>query len=185
VNVFDLQSTAFQYMRLAFVHLWNEGLGPGRPRVEVIDSRQLPCVELSLSPLEGAVSGLKLTFLTPTELKHESSILREPRFDVVFARARDRVGGLASLYQGTQLDIDFRAIGERAKLVRTISADVAQVSVERRSSRTGQVHSLGGFVGTAEYEGQVTEFLPFLRAAAWTGIGKHTVWGNGMIALSL
>ena len=50
---------------------------------------------------------------------------------------------------------------------------------ERRSTRTGRTHSLGGFLGSAEYEGDLAEFLPYLAAAKWTGVGRHAVWGNG------
>jgi hypothetical protein len=41
--------------------------------------------------------------------------------------------------------------------------DIKRVDVTRRSSRTGQVHSIGGFVGEAEYEGDLAEFFPYLR----------------------
>jgi hypothetical protein len=53
--------------------------------------------------------------------------------------------------------------------------------VERRSSRTGRTHSIGGFVGSAEYEGDFAEFLPYLEAAQWTGVGRQAVWGKGEI----
>jgi hypothetical protein len=53
----------------------------------------------------------------------------------------------------------------------------------RRSSRTGQVHPLGGFTGEAEYRGELAEFLPYLRAARWTGVGRQTVWGKGELHL--
>ena len=41
----------------------------------------------------------------------------------------------------------------------------------------------GGFVGEADYEGNLTEFVPFLKAAEWTGVGRHTVWGKGAILI--
>jgi len=59
---------------------------------------------------------------------------------------------------------------------------VIRREVMRRSSRTGQTHTIGGFTGSAIYAGELTEFMPFLRAAWWTGVGRHTVWGNGVIA---
>jgi hypothetical protein len=31
----------------------------------------------------------------------------------------------------------------------------------------------------------LAEFVPFLRAARWTGVGRQTVWGNGEIGLDL
>jgi hypothetical protein len=58
------------------------------------------------------------------------------------------------------------------------------VESARRSSRTGQTHSLGGFVGTAEYEGDLAEFLPYLEAGRWVGVGRQAVWGKGEIAVT-
>ena len=62
---------------------------------------------------------------------------------------------------------------------------MARIDVARRSSRTGQVHPIGGFVGEADYEGELSEFVPFLRAAKWVGVGRQTVWGKGMIELHI
>jgi len=63
------------------------------------------------------------------------------------------------------------------------NARMAVSSAARRSSRTGQTHSLGGFVGKAEYQGDLTEFVPYLRAAQWTGVGRQTAWGKGEFTL--
>ena len=41
------------------------------------------------------------------------------------------------------------------------------------------MHPIGGFTGTAEYVGDLAEFLPWLRAARWVGVGRQTVWGKG------
>jgi CRISPR-associated endoribonuclease Cas6 len=57
--------------------------------------------------------------------------------------------------------------------------DLRWEKVERKSGRTGQVHPLGGFTGVAEYQGDLTEFLPWLQAARWVGVGRQTVWGKG------
>jgi CRISPR/Cas system endoribonuclease Cas6 (RAMP superfamily) len=57
--------------------------------------------------------------------------------------------------------------------------DLTWEQVKRRSGRTGQVHSIGGFTGEADYEGELAEFLPWLRAARWVGVGRQTVWGKG------
>ena len=34
---------------------------------------------------------------------------------------------------------------------------------------------------SAEYDGDLGEFLPYLRAGQWTGVGRQTVWGKGEI----
>jgi hypothetical protein len=63
--------------------------------------------------------------------------------------------------------------------------ELQMVEAERVSKGTGQRHSIGGFTGLAEYEGPVAEFLPYLEAARWTGVGRQTVWGKGEIAAEI
>ena len=98
---------------------------------------------------------------------------------MLFARAQDRVGTLRQLYGSGPLAIDFQAMRARAAGVRMTRCELQHVATGRRSSRTGRVHGIGGFVGMAEYEGALEEFLPYLEAARWTGVGRQCVWGKG------
>ena len=182
LNLFDVKPDAVAYLALAFAQLAREGLGPGRSRVELTgeyDSTAPPLV-LDLAASE-PTTRVRVQFLTPTELKSGQQLAARPEFPILAARIRDRISTLRELYGEGPLDIDFRAFGERAALVRMTRCDIRHTEVERRSSRTGQVHPIGGFVGEAEYEGDLTEFMPYLRAARWTGVGRQTVWGKGEI----
>jgi hypothetical protein len=123
------------------------------------------------------VRRVTVSFVSPTELKGGD----KPEFAVLLARIRDRVGTLSSLYGEGPLPVDFRAMGERAGAIVMTRCDLQNVSAERHSSRTGQTHPMGGFTGQADYEGDLGEFLPYLRAAAYTGAGRQTVWGKGEI----
>jgi len=133
---------------------------------------------LSLDPPAKPVTRVTVRFVTPTELKGASS---EPEFGVLASRIRDRISTLRELYGDGPLEIDFKAFGERAAQVRMTRCEFQHVAAERRSSRTGQTHSLGGFTGEADYEGDLTEFVPYLEAARWTGVGRQTIWGKGEI----
>jgi len=130
---------------------------------------------------------LRVHFLTPTELKGTGEPHAGPMFGPAFgslmARVRDRISTLRALYGPGPLDLDFRAFGERAARVRMSRCELQTVGEERLSKRTGQRHSLGGFIGVAEYEGTVAEFVPYLEAARWTGVGRQTVWGKGEISV--
>jgi len=136
-------------------------------------------IRLNLADTGEQAGDVSLRFVTPTELKGQGCSGREPDFAVLFARLRDRLSNLAALYGAGPLPVDFRALGERARLVRLRHARLDWERAERRSSRTGQVHPLGGFTGEAEYEGDLGEFLPWLAAARWVGVGRQTVWGKG------
>ncbi len=141
-----------------------------------VDHRSVT-VDLGAQP--NAATRVRVQFQTPTELKAASGDAID--FAVLMARARDRVSTLRSLYGDGPLAIDFRGLAQRARAVKTVRSELQPVMVERRSGRTGQRHGIGGLVGFAEYEGDVSEFLPYLEAASWTGVGRHCTWGNGQI----
>ncbi len=182
LNFFDLRNPAVTgQIADAFAELAREGLGPGRGRAELIpfEPPSEPLV-LHLYPPPHSVLQVRVEFVTPTELKGAD----RPEFGVLAARIRDRLSTLRALYDDGPLPIDFHAFGERARQVRMTRCDIVEVSRTRRSSRTGQSHPIGGFTGQADYEGDLEEFVPYLRAAAWTGVGRQTVWGNGEIAVT-
>jgi hypothetical protein len=141
-------------------------------------------VSIDLAAPRQDISHIRVVFQTPTELKTAAGEASK-EFSVLLARARDRVSTLRSLYGRGPLEIDFRGMAERARAVRMVCCHLRRVAVERRSSRTGQRHGIGGFVGYAEYAGPLTEFVPYLEAASWTGVGRHCTWGNGHITAEI
>jgi hypothetical protein len=198
LHVFSHDRDAVEYFMMSFGALACEGLGPRRGRAELHcvvpigacdgtsdGDAAIQLVSLDLTPCAAAAPRkIRVDFLSPTELKHEHRIAQRPEFPILFARIRDRIGALRALYGAGPLDIDFQAVGHRAASVQMTRCEVRRVESTRRSSRTGQTHGLGGFVGTAEYEGDLAEFLPYLEAARWVGVGRHAVWGKGEIALT-
>ena len=205
VHLFDCRNPALVYFVLAFAQLAREGLGPGRGRADLasvyqLDRNRAPAervfdgetfllrgepvpMELDLSPEPRPVTRAVVRFVTPTELKSGQQLAERPEFPILFARIRDRISTLRALYGPDPLPIDFRALGERAAAIEMVRCDLRRAEAVRRSARTGQTHPLGGFVGEAEYAGDLAEFLPYLRAASWTGAGRQTVWGKGQVEL--
>lgn len=179
-HLFDTRDDSAAVLIRAFADLGRDGVGGSRGRAELIgaDSER---IRISLRAADEPTSGVRVEFLTPTELKSAGTLVAEPCFGVLLARARDRVGFLRSLNGLPPLDVDYRQLGEQAKSVRMTRCAIRRVEAMRRSARTGQRHSLGGFVGEAFYEGELREFVPWLRAAQFTGVGRHTAWGQGEI----
>ncbi len=166
LHLFD--TSALEHFTLAFAQ-WAD-----------IVSVEQRSVTLGLNPASVPLTRIRVEFQTPTELKSAGKI-GNAEFPVLFARARDRISTLRSLYGAGPLEIDFRGLAERAQSVKTMRSELRHVAVERHSSRTGQRHGIGGVVGFAEYEGELAAFLPYLEAAHWTGVGRHCTWGNGQI----
>jgi CRISPR-associated endoribonuclease Cas6 len=135
-------------------------------------------LHLPLTASQSNVCRVLVDFVTPTELKGAE----QPEFGILLARIRDRISTLRELYGDGPLAIDFKAFGDRAGRVSMTRCELIPVIAERTSRATGQSHSLGGFTGVAEYEGDLAEFLPYLEIARWTGVGRQTVWGKGEIA---
>jgi hypothetical protein len=207
LNVFALDPTVLAYFVLTFAALAREGLGPRRGKADLKRVRRIALgdfpeqivfegatqtmagsidpASLDLDPVAGAPQKIRVEFLTPTELKHEHRVTNRPEFPILFGRIRDRISTLRRLYGGGPLDIDFQGSGVRASTVRMTRCEGRRVEADRRSSRTGQSHSIGGFVGIAEYEGDLAEFLPCLEAARWTGVGRQSVWGKGEILVTI
>jgi len=136
---------------------------------------------LSLAATGTNRCGVRVEFLTPTELKPLAPPGQLPPFEILMARLRDRISGLRSCYGPGPLEMDFRGMAERAAQVRAVRGRLDWVDSERVSGRTGQQHPLGGFTGAVEYEGEVGEFVPWLGAGFYTGVGRQTVWGKGVI----
>ena len=172
INLFETRRSNIDVFAEAFGHWAN--------LVSVQTVGLEPKVSIHLVPALLPVQRLRIHFRTPTELKGASK--GRPEFQVLFARAQDRVSTLRELYGAGSLSVDFRAMRSRAAAIRLINCELQHVSASRRSGRTGQVHGIGGFVGFAEYEGALSEFLPYIEAARWTGVGRQCVWGKGELA---
>lgn len=193
--VFEVRQPALDVYRRAIEEVVRQGFGPpggcalldsvtqlgadGKPSCSTGEPLRLP-----LEPPSEPVHSLRIRFLTPIELKTGGSVSPPDSFATLFCRARDRISTLRSLYSAGPLAIDFQESSERARAVRTVQARFQHVEAARRSGTTGRRHPLGGFIGEAVYEGDLTEFLPILKAAVWTGIGRQTVWGKGAIEIA-
>jgi len=175
-NIFDVRGDTVS----RFIQVFSEFPAA---KLQSVDRASEPR-RLCLDPVTIPVSRVRVEFLTPTELKSKDQIAERPEFSILYGRIRDRLSTLSALYGSGPLPIDFMETGDRAARICLAQCEIRTVSAERRSGRTGQTHPIGGFIGSAEYEGELAEFLPYLEAARWTGVGRQTVWGKGEIEVS-
>lgn len=178
LNLFDVRAP-LEKLQAAFRAIANAGIGPGRVKASLRTFEPQPVLRLSLCG-KPAIGRLTMRFLTPTELKSAGAVRPEPEFALLIERLAERVWALGSLYQ-QRPPWDYRELLEEARQVQLVDWEWRYEQGQRRSSRTGQTHPLGGFIGTATYEGPIGNFLPLLEIGRWTGVGRQTVWGKGEI----
>jgi len=143
-------------------------------------------------PGDAEARRVRVHFLTPTDLRGvvadvaEGSTIAGPSFGLLVRRARDRLSALATFFGTGPLEHDAKGLGELADRTSLVEAHVSRTSIARRSTRTGERHAIGGWVGSALYEGPtVAAAMPWLRLAEALGVGKHATFGNGRIAVEV
>ncbi len=184
VHLFDMLDESRMAIRTAFEALGQAGLGVGRGRAELVNFRTPAPITVQLLPSGPPISQVRIELLTPLELKSAGEVSQTPEFGVLFARIRDRISTLRSLYGPGPLDIPFKEMAKRADEIRITACELKESNRARRSSRTGQVHDIGGLTGSVVYTGELREFLPYLQAAEFSGVGRHCVWGKGHIRVT-
>jgi len=164
--------------------------------VEHLAPVRLPLPRALATEAESGEGRLRVRFLRPTEIKHQGLPVSRPEFSLVVTRVAERLGNLSEMYGSGPLGWDWRKIVAAARDIRLVDFHVAcgsdpdggaglQQSRTRYSTKTGQKHGLGGFIGDAIYSGPgVARFRPLLVAGKYCGIGRHTVWGNGVLEAS-
>jgi hypothetical protein len=191
------------YFVSAFRNLSDEGIGPRRTRFDLVEVAALdaqarhvtvyqaatPLVSLTAPTLrpadlmkdgDGARTALTLRFATPLDLKDQGVPVGVPEFAPLIRRLRDRANALSTFFADGPLALDFKGVSAMAETVKLVRNDTKLLEVNRRSSRTGQRHDVGGLVGEAEYEGEaIGKLMPLVRLGEVVHAGKHAAFGNG------
>jgi hypothetical protein len=134
-------------------------------------------------PPTDPVRNLRCTLKTPLRLKQGSAFHNELPFHVLVRAALRRIATLESAYGQGEPALDYSGLVRRAEQVPTVNSSVRWQEMQRFSNRQQQKVSLSGLVGTAEYHGDLNEFIPLLEYAARVNLGKQTVFGLGKMTM--
>jgi CRISPR-associated endoribonuclease Cas6 len=190
------------YFIVAFREMGRAGLGRGRSRwhLERVEERALgasrllynganederllasPTVQRGLNGNETSELGRQVTlrFETPTRLRFDGHLTDKPEFHVLVRNLLRRLSALATYHCDFTLNLDYRGLIQRAESVATRHADIKWADWERYSARQDARMSLGGFVGTATFQGDLAPFQLFLRLGEVVHVGKGTSFGLG------
>lgn len=124
-------------------------------------------------------SKIQVQFVTPVQLKDAGKFATCPTFHVFFRQVMRRVSALSYFHHGRHLEADYAGLAERARRVSLVENKTFQQSWERYSRRQQQRMKIGGLLGGVVYEGDLSEFLPWLAIGEHIHAGKNAVFGLG------
>lgn len=122
-----------------------------------------------------------LFFETPLRIKWNGQYTSDPQFHILFRNILRRVTGLLQFHHQERWEANFSEILRRAEQIRLVRKEIRWVDQSRYSARQDTKMKLGGMMGWVEYEGDLAEFLPWLRVAELLHLGKNTVFDLGRI----
>lgn len=131
---------------------------------------------------------LTVHFLTPTRLIADGQIMHTPHLNVLAQRLLERLDALEEAYGHAGTDEEsnesrrarHHEMGELARQVRLVANDTRWVDVSSYSSRQRRATPIGGFVGRATYDGDLTALRELLAWGEVVHVGKNTVKGDGL-----
>lgn len=212
VNLFGDTVNLFPYLCQAVHRMGEIGVGYGRGRFDlervqavdpltgrakdlldggsVVAGPGLPITRESTRWAAGHLSpaALGLVFITPTQIKHRGQMLTRPSFEAVIARLLERCQALETHYTDDPTPQPawrerYLSLTAAAANVQLVDDQTEWVRVQSGSRRTQSRNSLGGFVGLARYEGDLTPFAEWLVWGQSLHVGKNAVKGNGWYAI--
>ncbi|MCL0065556.1 CRISPR system precrRNA processing endoribonuclease RAMP protein Cas6 [Dehalococcoidia bacterium] len=127
---------------------------------------------------------LAIRFVTPTRIKYQGRIEVEVNFSVLIKNLLRRISLLSEMHCNSRLDLDYADLIEKARNVRIVKSNLHWYDWERYSSRQKAKMKLGGFVGDITFEGDLAEFMPFIKLGEYLHVGKGTSFGLGEYVIS-
>jgi hypothetical protein len=127
---------------------------------------------------------LRLNFRTPARIRVAGDLQHSLTFALLVRNLLRRVSLLAAVHGNARLDVNYRALIDRASRVRTRASRLHWRDWERYSNRQRVKMNMGGFVGDIEYVGEaIQEFLPLIIAGEILHLGTGTTFGLGRYAI--
>ncbi len=122
---------------------------------------------------------ITISLLTPLRLRFDGHITDKIEFHVLIRNLLRRISSLSYFHCGEKFEVDFKSLIEKAGAVKMIKSDMRWFDWKRYSTRQEEWMSLGGVTGTVSHEGDLSEFMLFLRLGEYVHAGKGTSFGLG------
>lgn len=144
--------------------------------------RTLPLQNLLLGePPSEPVSTLTVRLLTPLRVKQANDLQDTLPFHLLIRAALRRISTLENAHGQGEPPLDYPGLVKRASQITVARSDCRWQEIPRYSNRQQTAMQIGGILGSIDYAGDLTEFLPLLRYCGQTHLGKQTTFGLGQM----
>ncbi len=109
----------------------------------------------------------------------KSKLTIEIDFEIVMRNLLRRLSWLAEYHCNEKWELKWKELIQRSTTVKTVHSNLKWHDWDRYSERQGTKMKMGGFLGEITFEGDLAEFVPFLKLGEFLHIGKETVFGLG------
>ncbi|MEO0076464.1 MAG: CRISPR system precrRNA processing endoribonuclease RAMP protein Cas6 [candidate division WOR-3 bacterium] len=189
------------YFIYALDEMGKNGLGRNRGKLELVTIKQgnraiydgidkkikndVKIKELKLTHPKRPIEKIKIKFVTPFRIVYEGKVVQSLDFHILIRSLLRRIGLLSYFHSDKPYDIDFTNLIAKAEKIKTIHSDLRLQDQFRFSTRQHRRIPTSGMIGEITYQGDLTNFIPFLKIGEIIHIGKGTVFGMGKYKLEV
>lgn len=202
------------YFVLSFQQLGKLGIGKGRGKFKLVSvssidplGRKLPVnvfdvTQRVLYPgkahavnlngfinepnTDDGIKSVRLVFDSPTHLNRKGQQVQEPpEFEHIIRGILRRYSDLASLYGGGRPALNYKELVEGSKQIELAKSSIQYKRCLSYSHRKSALTPLEGIMGSLDFTGDITPFMPYLVLGQWLHIGKQATFGMGQYHLEV
>ncbi|MCS7250328.1 MAG: CRISPR system precrRNA processing endoribonuclease RAMP protein Cas6 [candidate division WOR-3 bacterium] len=189
------------YFIYAFEHMAERGLNKGRNKLVIQSIKQGDDIiydgeskiiknkvkekELKLKKPKKLVNRIAIKFLTPVRIIYQGKVAESLDFSIILRSLIRRIGLLSYFYSQKPFEIEFKELIEQALQIKTEEAKFKRIVLSRYSFRQRRLIKMEGLIGEAIYQGNLSQFIPYLKIGEKLHIGKGTTFGLGKYQLKI
>ena len=127
------------------------------------------------------VRQLTIQMQTPLRIRRNGLLLEKVDFSTIIRNITKRIEAIVERYGGWVDRIETERIRILASQVCITQNSLQKNNMERYSNRLGEKMDFSGLIGSMQFEGALSPFVPWLYAAQILHIGRNTTFGMGKI----
>jgi len=126
-------------------------------------------------------SKIQINIITPFRVKINNKFAKHLPFHLLIRTTLRRIGSLFSWHGNEVPSFDYKQLISDAQKITISESNLKWFELKRYSHRQNQSMLIGGLIGSIVYEGNISQFIPFIDFASKVHIGKQTSFGLGKI----